>query len=99
MDVFQNNIMRICKNKKKKYDRIPINTLLMMTRLTPISILVKRKKLTWFGHLKRSNLPVRAVYKEMVSGKRRRGRRIRRWRKDIYEWTGSRVKSRGEKLK
>ena len=58
MDVFQNNIMRICK-KKKKIDRIPINTLLMMTRLTPISILVKRKKLTWFGHLKRSNLPVR----------------------------------------
>ena len=52
MDVFQNNIMRICTNKRK-IDRIPINTLLMMTRLTPVSTLVKRKKLTWFGHLKK----------------------------------------------
>ena len=42
MDVFQNNIMRICTNKRK-IDRIPINTLLMMTRLTLVSTLVKRK--------------------------------------------------------
>ena len=59
----------------------------MMTRLTPILTLVKCKKLTWFGHLKRSDLPVRAVYEGMVSGKRRRGRPIRRWRNFIYEWT------------
>ena len=69
LDVFQNNIMRICTNKRK-IDRIPINTLLMMTKLTPVSTLVKRKKLTWFGHLKRNDLPVRAVYEGMVSGKR-----------------------------
>ena len=42
MDVFQNNIMRICTNKRK-IDRIPIDTLLMLTRLTPVSTLVKRK--------------------------------------------------------
>ena len=73
MDVFQNNIMRICTNKRK-IDRIPIDTLFMMTRLKPVSNLVKRKKLTWFGNLKRSDLPVRAVYEGMISGKRRRGR-------------------------
>ena len=44
--------------------------------------------LTWFGHLKRSDLPVRAVYEGMVSGKRRRGRPFWRWRNDIYEWRG-----------
>ena len=43
LDVFQNNIMRICTNKRK-IDRMSINTLLMMTRLTPVSTLVKRKK-------------------------------------------------------
>ena len=86
MDVFQNNIMRICTNKRK-IDRILINTLLMMTRLTPVSTLVKHKKLTWFGHLKRSNLPVMAVYEGMVSGKRHRGRPIQRWRNNIYKWT------------
>ena len=42
MDVFQNNIMRICTNKRK-IDGIPIDTLLMMTRVTPVSTLVKRK--------------------------------------------------------
>ena len=87
MDVFRNNIMRICTNKRK-IDRIPINTLLMMTRFTPASTLVKRKKLTWFGHLKISDLPVRTVYEGMVSEKRRRGRTIWRWKNDIYEWTG-----------
>ena len=54
-----------------------------MARLTPVSTLVKRKKLTWFGHLKRRDLLVRAVYEEMVSGKRRRGRPISRWRDHI----------------
>ena len=90
MNVFQNNIMRICTNKRKT-DKIPIDTLLMMTRLTPVSTLVKRKKLTWFGHLKRSDLPIMAVYDGMVSGKRRRGMPIRRWRSDIYEWTGKTI--------
>ena len=42
MDVFQNNIMRICTNKRK-IDRIRNNTLLMMTRLTLVSTLVKCK--------------------------------------------------------
>ena len=86
MDVFQKN-MRICTNKRK-IDRIPINTLLLMTRLTPVSALVKRIKLTWFGHPKRSGVPVRAVYEGMVSGKRRRGTLIGRWRNDNYDWTG-----------
>ena len=75
MNVFQNNIMRICTNRRK-IDRIPVDTLLMMARLTPVSTLVKSKKLIWLGHLKRSDLPVRAVYEEMISGKRRRGRPI-----------------------
>ena len=87
MDVFQNNIMRTCTNKRK-IGRTSINTLLTMVRFTSVSTLVKRKKLTWFGHLKRSDLPVRAVYEGMVSGKWRRGRPIRRWRNDIYGWTG-----------
>ena len=82
--------MRICTNNRK-IDRIAIYTLLMMTRLTPVSTLEKRKKLTWFGHLKRSALPVRAVYEGIISGKRRRGRPIRRWRSDIHEWTGKTI--------
>ena len=36
-------------------------------------------------------LPVRAVYEGMMSGKRCRGRPIRPWRSDIYEWTGKTI--------
>ena len=75
-------------HKQEKNYGIPINTLLTMTRLTPVSTPVKREKLTWFGHLKRSDLPVRAAYEGVISGKRRRGGPIRRWRNDIYGWTG-----------
>ena len=85
--MFFQNIVRIYINKTK-IDRIPFNTLLTMTRLTPVSTLVKRKKLAWFGHLKRSDLPVRAVYEGMVSAEKRRGTPVRRRRNDIYEWTG-----------
>ena len=84
MDVFQNNILRICTNKRK-IDRITINTLLIMTKFTPVSTFVKRKKLAWFGNLKRSDLPVSALYEGMVSGKRHRGKPIRRWGNDIYK--------------
>ena len=90
MDVCKKNIMRICTNKRK-IGGIPIDTLLVMTRLTPVSTLLKRKKLTRFGHLKTSDLPVRAVYEGMISGKGRRGRLIRRWRSDIHEWTGKTI--------
>ena len=62
-----------------------------MTRLTPLSALVKRIKLTWFGRLKRSGLSVRPVYEGMVSGKRRRVTPIRRWRNDNYDWTGGTI--------
>ena len=86
MDVFQ-NIIRIYI-KKTKIDRIPFNTLLTMIRLTPLSTLVKYKKLAWFSHLKRGDLGVRAVYEGMVSAKKRRGTPVRIRRNDIYEWTG-----------
>ena len=42
MDVFQNNIMRI-STTKRKIDRIQINTLMMMTRLTSVSTFVRQK--------------------------------------------------------
>ena len=59
----------------------------MMARFRPVLNLVKRKNLTRFDHLKGNDLPVRDVYEGMVSGKRRRERPIRRWRKYICEWT------------
>lgn len=87
MEIFQNDIMRSCLNKRR-VDRFPINELRQKTKLTPIISLIKQRKLSWYGHIKRSDLPVRSIYEGMTPGYRCRGRPTRRWRDDLREWTG-----------
>ena len=85
-EVFQNNIMRICVNKRK-LGRISIENLINMTKLTPITTVIKQRKLSWFGNIKRSNLPIRTIYEEMSPAKRKKGRPKIRWRDDVKEGT------------
>ena len=85
-EVFQNDIMRICTSKRR-IDRIPIAQLRQKTGLTAIGALLKQRKLKWFGHIKRSTLPVKVAVEGMIPGKRKRGRPRRRWRDDIVDWT------------
>ena len=86
MQVFQNHIMRWMTGKRQ-IERTPLTKLFEMTKLEPIEKLIKTKKLKWYGHLKRSNLPIRDTVDGLIEGKRRRGRPRRRWRQDIHEWT------------
>jgi len=86
MEVFQNNIMRICTNTRK-IERTSIKTLHDQTHLRPIKSIIIERKLKWFGHIKRSSLPVRSITEGLVPGKRKRGRPRRRWINDILEWT------------
>ena len=58
-----------------------------MTGLQSITKVVKKRKLSWYAHIKRSSLPVRTIFEGIVPGKRGRGRPRRRWRDDIYEWS------------
>ena len=84
--VFQNHIMRFMCNKRL-IDKTPITDLIEMTSLQSVTKVVKKRKLSWYGHIKRSSLPVRTIFEGMVPGKRGRGRPKRRWRDDIYEWS------------
>ena len=43
--------------------------------------------MSWFGHFKRSEAPVKHVFEGLINGTRSRGRPQRRWRDDIEEWT------------
>ena len=88
--VFQNDVMRACLNKRR-IDRISIADLRDKTGLLPISCIINRRKLSWYGHFKHCDLPVRTIFEGMISGKRKRGRSIRRWRDDIKEWTNLNV--------
>ena len=90
IETFQNDVMRACLNRRR-IGRLPINDLLQRTKLRTIGSLIKQRKLSWYGHMKRSNLPVRLVFEGMIPEKRRRGRPTRRWRDDIREWTGRTV--------
>ena len=88
MSVFENHIMRwMCGIKLS--ERVPISTLRTKTNIQKdITKIIKLRKLQWYGHLKRSNLPVRVITEGITSGRRKRGRPARRWLQDITDWTG-----------
>ena len=50
--------------------------------------LVKKRKLKWFGHVSRSSGLTKSILLGTVKGKRKRGRRKKRWEENIKEWTG-----------
>ena len=50
--------------------------------------LVKKRKLSWFGHVSRSSGLAKTLLQGKVKGKRRRGRQKKRWEDNIKEWTG-----------
>ena len=50
---------------------------------------VKRKKLTWFGHAMRAKGTLaNTILQGIVDGTRSRGRPRRQWLNDIEKWTG-----------
>ena len=82
---FENDIMRWMTCKRLR-DRTSIKRLYELTNLQKITHAVMSRKARWYGHVKRSNLPVRTTIEGMIEGKRRRGRPARRWRSDMFEW-------------
>ena len=48
---------------------------------------VKKRKLCYFGHIKRHDTLEKHVLEAKLEGKRRRGRPTRRWTDDIRDWT------------
>ena len=51
-------------------------------------IVVKKRKLRWFGHVSRSSGLAKTILQGTVKGKRKRGRQKKRWEDNIKEWTG-----------
>ena len=86
MKTFQNHVMRWMTGYKLS-DRVSIARLTSLTQLDDITSEIKRRKLAWFGHLKRSTLPARTITEGIIPGNRKRGRPSRRWLQDIIDWT------------
>ena len=85
--VFENHMMRWMAGKKLE-EHVPISDLKEITHLPNIMNMIRRKKLVWFGHLKRSSAPVKQICEGFFPGKRSRGRPSWRWMDDIYSWSG-----------
>ena len=87
MNVFQNHLMRWMTGFRLN-DRVPIARLKSLTKLDDISSTIKRMKLSWYGHLRRSSIPAKTITEGLAPGTRKRGRPSRRWMQDLTEWTG-----------
>ena len=51
-------------------------------------MIVKRRKLQWYGHVSCSSGLVKTILQGTVKGGRRQGRQWKRWEDNIREWTG-----------
>ena len=51
-------------------------------------IVVKRRKLQWYGQVTRSSVLVKTTLQGTGKGGRRQGRLRKRWKENIRDWTG-----------
>jgi hypothetical protein len=49
---------------------------------------VEKRKMKWYGHVKRSKALSKTILQGTVPGGRKRGRQRKRWEDNIQEWTG-----------
>ena len=52
------------------------------------TVIVKKRKLRWYGHKTRSTGLAKMILQGTVQGGRRRGRQKKRWEDNVTEWTG-----------
>ena len=53
----------------------------------PLLATVKKRKLSWFGHVTRHNSLPKTILQGTLEGGRRRGRQAKSWLDNIEEWT------------
>ena len=86
IEVFQNHVMR-WMTRTRLVDHVSLADLRKRTGIEPAGSAIIARKMQWYGHIKRSDLPVRQTIEGLVAGKRSRGRPRHRWRDDIKHWT------------
>ena len=83
-------IRQICSIKPENVARVRSSKLLAKLELEDLDLILRERKLHWFGHVERSSGAVRTACDIQIDGRRGEGRPKLTWRKlmgkDCREW-------------
>ena len=88
-------IRQICSIKPEDVARVRSSELLAKLQLEDLDLILRERRLRWFGHVARSSGAIRTAYDMQIDGKRGAGRPKQTWKKltekDCREWKLSTV--------
>ena len=83
-------IRQICSIKPESVARVRSSELLAKLQLEDLDLILRERRLRWFGHVERSSGAIRIAYDMQIDGKRGAGRPKQTWKKltekDCREW-------------
>ena len=83
-------IRQICSIKPEDVARVRSSELLAKLQLEDLDLILRERRLRWFGHVGRSSGAIRTAYDMQIDGKRGAGRPKQTWKKltekDCREW-------------
>ena len=82
------NILRISYNNSVTNEEVRAKIQQAIEPHEDLLIIVKRRKLKWYGHVSRSSDLAQTILRGTVKWGRRQGRQRKMWEDNIREWTG-----------
>ena len=83
-------IRQICSIKPEDVARVRSSELLAKLQLEDLDLILRERRLRWFGHVARSSGAIRTAYDMQIDGRRGAGRPKQTWKKltekDCREW-------------
>ena len=83
-------IRQICSIKPEDVARVRSSELLAKLQLEDLDLILRERRLRWFGHVARSSGAIRTAYDMQIDGKRGAGRPKQTWKKltekNCREW-------------
>ena len=83
-------IRHICSIKPEDVARVRSSELLAKLQLEDLNLILRERRLRWFGHVARLSGAIRTAYDMQIDGKRGAGRPKQTWKKltekDCREW-------------
>ena len=83
-------IRQICSIKPEDVARVRSSKLLAKLQLEDLDLILRERRLRWFGHVARSSGAIKTAYDMQIDGKRGAGRPKQTWKKltekDCREW-------------